>query len=455
MARPAQGYKLRCQHGTGIWHIRWTDQRTGERRDVSLRTRDAAEAARIAPSVCLAELNKPLTSKRAPVADAPLDDELRDMWIDAIRSTIGQRTPVTLRVYWGHWRRAFDTVSGVLDERRIAEYQRARLGVVLKTSLRSEVSALRGFLAWMLEQKFIETIPTIPPIARKATGQRAQAGRKIRATELSPEQVQAVLAALPEWSTGGNGRHAGQARYAVRARWIVAYETGLRPSTIDKLSAPGNYSRGATELVIDDDEDKARFGRVLPLTEAARAALDSVCPREGLLFGEHDFRDYLKRAAREALPPDLARTFSAYDFRHARGTHLLEQTGNLTGVGYLLGHKQATTTNKYARPTKRAAKAVLDAASPPVVLGPVLGPAETQQEATVINNAVRRGGLEPPRCYPLAPQRDALRAIRDDLRDLLGWMTSESDEKRRVENGSGAEPQNVSGPFRIAFAGAA
>jgi integrase len=58
------------------------------------------------------------------------------------------------------------------------------------------------------------------------------------------------------------------------------------------------------------------------------------------------------------LPWERARTFTAYDLRHARATQWAE-SGNLVGVAYLLGHKQITTTNKYAKPNRAAAERVL------------------------------------------------------------------------------------------------
>jgi integrase len=111
-------------------------------------------------------------------------------------------------------------------------------------------------------------------------------------------------------------------------------------------------------LVITDDIDKARFGREIPLTDDAKSALESVCPNEGIIFGRHDYRDQLKRAAASVLPPERARTFTAYDLRHARATQWAE-SGNLVGVAYLLGHKQITATNKYATPNRAAAERVL------------------------------------------------------------------------------------------------
>jgi integrase len=115
-------------------------------------------------------------------------------------------------------------------------------------------------------------------------------------------------------------------------------------------------------LRITADIDKNEFARDLPLTEAARAALDSVCPSEGLIFGKHDYHPQLQRAAKQVLPPHLAATFTAYDLRHRCATELAA-TGDLTGAAYLMGHKQVTTLNRYARPEQSAATRVLAARS--------------------------------------------------------------------------------------------
>ncbi len=37
----------------------------------------------------------------------------------------------------------------------------------------------------------------------------------------------------------------------IRPRYVVAYETMLRPATVSRLSVPEHYTRGALELVLD------------------------------------------------------------------------------------------------------------------------------------------------------------------------------------------------------------
>ena len=46
-------------------------------------------------------------------------------------------------------------------------------------------------------------------------------------------------------------------------------------------------------------------------------------------------------------------------FEIMRETGLTERSGNLLGVGYLLGHRHATTTNQYVHARRRAAESVL------------------------------------------------------------------------------------------------
>src|SRR5690606_35263390 len=88
----------------------------------------------------------------------------------------------------------------------------------------------------------------------------------------------------------------------------------------------------------------------------------------------HDYRWQLAKAALSVLPPSKARTFTGYDFRHARLTELAEQ-GNLTGTAYLAGHKRVTTTAIYVRPGLRAGERALEQAersrdsSPPFLAG--------------------------------------------------------------------------------------
>lgn len=291
--------------------------------------------------------------------DLPPDKTLAALMAEWREAMVNQVDAGTVEMYATHCRhlcKHFPRAENI-TKAGIADYSRARLGKVIKSTVQKERSTLNGFLEWALEQGHLLERPEFPTLPKRAVGTAAQPPRRV--TVLTPEQARALIAMLPQWSSAR-----GQAEaFPVRSRFVVAHETALRPATLDWLSVPEHYTKGAAVLIITDEIDKARFGRELPLTDRARAALDAVAPREGLIFGDHDYRYPLERAAEKALPPELARTFSAYDFRHSRATEWVEESGDIAGTAYLLGHKQVTTTNRYAHPGLRAGRRVLDAAS--------------------------------------------------------------------------------------------
>jgi integrase len=278
--------------------------------------------------------------------------EIAALWLADVEREIDPGTVDTLMVYVRHFERFFGAFGQITDA-ACARYARERLGQVKRPTVQKELSALRRFVGWCEEQGFLTRAPRVPPPAKRATGTAYKIRRRSKPTPLSPEEALAVIDALPDWSASKKVDH-----FPVRARFRFAFETALRPKTIDQLSVPENYVRGSSMLVITDEIDKVRFGRELPLTVAAQAAIDSVCPEKGIIFGKHDYRDQLDKAAAAALTPEKARTFTGYDLRHARATQWAE-SGNLVGVAYLLGHKQVTTTNRYARPNRAAAEKVI------------------------------------------------------------------------------------------------
>jgi integrase len=280
---------------------------------------------------------------------------LADKWLEDIESTID---PDTEDLYRLHVRKHFAPHFGGpegISKATIADYGRRRLRVVKRTTLQKERSTLRGFLSWCEEQGYLSDPPEFPVLPKRAMGVAFVTRRRGKATELSPEECRALIAALPQWSRPRGDSPA----FPVRARFVVAYETALRPATLDALSVPEHYSRGADTLTITDEIDKARFGRTLPLTGAARAALDSVTRGSGTIFGSHDYRWQLKKAAEAVrLPAAKVRTLCQYDLRHARLTELAEG-GNLTGTAYLAGHRRVTTTSIYVRPGLKAGERAL------------------------------------------------------------------------------------------------
>lgn len=262
-------------------------------------------------------------------------------------------------IYLRHWWRHFKTLGGLFTVGAIEKYWVERLASVKRVTVTKEVGALKDLLTWCTEQGLSSAAMEVPPLPtanRKANqGTPYHKRRRGKATEVTGEQARALIARLPEWSKGVPPH-----RFPIRPRFVVALETGLRPKTLSQLSVPEHYQAGAAFLLVTADIDKNEFERRVPLTDAARAALDSVCPNEGLIFGRHDYRDSLEKAAQEVLPEHLAATFCAYDFKHRAATEMAS-TGDLPGTAYLMGWKQVTTANKYAHPEQQAATRVLEA----------------------------------------------------------------------------------------------
>ena len=170
--------------------------------------------------------------------------------------------------------------------------------------------------------------------------------------KLTPEQAEAILALLPERTERGS--------HPIKALFTVIWDTTLRIGTMWRLECPKHFQRNDPELRITADIDKSRYVRVLPLTDRARGLLNDICPERGLLFRRFEYRRTLQKAAREVLSSDYeAKHLSAHDFRHAAVTHLAAVGGDLTAIGHVAGHKNATTTALYVHNSADAARRVI------------------------------------------------------------------------------------------------
>lgn len=358
MARHAEGWRLVPNQTSGIYHVRFRHE--GQRYKFSTGARDPDEAASKAAAIYAEVVSGRRETVEVVRSSALALDVLAAKWLAAISTEID---PETLRTYRQYFRGKFLDYFASLD--RITEgswrdYARMRLRHVLRTTVGKELNAMRHFLRWCHEEGHRSSPVHLEAPPARAHGTAWKGNRRKREyIVFSEAEIEAIIAELPEWSrTHPNGWI--WRPFPVKARFEVAWETALRPATLDALRAPGDYRAGAEKLGIRDEADKARFGRQLPLTDRAREALDRVCPEAGLIFGEHaTYVDYLRRAAAKALAkgdPRAAR-ISPYDFRHSRLTHLGRTTSNLIGMMFLAGHRKATTTSRYMRPQ---ADAVLD-----------------------------------------------------------------------------------------------
>ena len=288
-------------------------------------------------------------------------------WLAEIEGTVDETTWDTYALYvTAHFVPFFRTLDRLAAGAQ--DYVRARLRQVLSKTVRKECSALRGALDIFVERGYLSRAPVIKSPGNKATGTPDKKRRhKDAPVILEPAEVAALLRQLPEVWRG----------VPLRARFIIAWETGLRPETLAVLKAPGDYTPGRKTLRVRAEADKARYARELPLTRRARETLDAVCPEVGTIFGRHTFKFSLRSAARRAgLPEDKASRLTAYDLRHSRATDLVAHSRNLAGVAFLLGHREITTLNKYVKPGQRAAEKVLAQAAMQGTNGGEEGPGE-------------------------------------------------------------------------------
>lgn len=368
--RADQAWTLTRPTEDSVWSARFrvagrtTERSTGTRDD---RLADI-EAAKLVASARAGQLRTATRQRREGAA--PALEELLGQWHTWLATTHADRT----RKVWGEYCRShflpfFGSVEK-LTAPGCAEYRRRRLGKVLAATVRHELTALRNLVAFLAlpEVGILAEAFEIDGVPKRSTGKPHPVRRRSAADATSPEQIRRIIELLPEWG-GRKGpprkdlkrRRTYKVKlFPVRARFEFAYETGLRPSTLDRLSAPEHYEPGSEVLRITDESDKARWGRPVPLSERAREILDAICPAAGLIFGKHDYRPHIKAAAEQVLPAEMAKRFAGSHLRSAFTTHELEQGKNILGIQYRVGHKLLSTTARYAKPSFRAALETLE-----------------------------------------------------------------------------------------------
>jgi len=377
MGRRAEGFSF-LKRG-GIWSVRFRiakrrhEYSTGVKAEPKAR-RPSEAAVRAGEQIYAAALQgKRLVrqggaASRAPGAGQTLAESFAE-WLDDL--TVRAPTRAQYEVFTVQWLREWRRASELIEP-SIAAYFRGRLREVTRKSVQNETSALRRFGMWALETGALDAPIVVPTIPKSALGKRFAVRRRVAAPELSADEIEALLAGLPERS---EPRIRGAVGFPIKARFEVMFDTTLRPATLDKLSVPENWAPGETVLRLADDDDKEGNGREVPLTRRALAALKRVAPDAGPIFGKHKYAPYVEPVAAAVLPPGKAAVFTGQHVRSAAITRALERSANLAGVMHLAGHKHASTTSKYVRPSLRAALDVIGAfAAPPAsVSGEVLG----------------------------------------------------------------------------------
>lgn len=348
MGRRSQGYRIRQATPGAICTVRFRID--GERRELSTGTRDRTEADREGRRLYAEELS----GNRAEPGAGPaarkfkLTAELGARWLAQL-----SLRAATFDGYEDFVARWIDRIKR-WDESGLASYVSERLKEARAKTIKTEASALRGLLAWLVTVHEIDAAPVIV-IPEDAKGVPAKRRTRCRAPDLSVAEVRSFLSHLDDKAAKG---------WWVRPRCELLYETALRPATIDRISVPEHWEPGSKVLRISDEIDKEDFGREVPLNARAIAILERCAPEKGgVVFGEHKYYRYVRAAATASkLPKSKARIFTGQHLRSARGTHLLDAGASLTGVQFLMGHKYASTTALYIRASAKEAEKALAAA---------------------------------------------------------------------------------------------
>lgn len=331
MARTPQGWKL-VRKPSGTYHVRFTHER--RRYDISTRESSLGPAQKAA-ALIYAEVVSGRLKRARSGALVKASTELMVIGSDWIEATLKEYAPGSEKireVYVRHWAASMPTI-GEVTTARIGDYQRARLGAVLKRTLRKELSSLGRFLSWCVEQGVIREVPEFPKMPRKALGTPVEGARKRPTKVLEPEAVELILAAANH-----------------DPFLVAAWETALRPqSTIAKLRRSDLSPFG---LLIRPECSKNGTNRTIPVSPRARAALEA-----GLPFGAGDRNAMFKAAATRVL--GAGHGFTLYDLKHGRLTKWVDEGKPLGGISWVADVSIKTLVATYVHASRKAAEQVV------------------------------------------------------------------------------------------------
>ena len=271
-------------------------------------------------------------------------------WLSQIESEIAPETWKTYQGYCSNHFLPFFESADRITASSAEDYSRMRLRAVTRSTVAKELSALRNFLSWAERRHEIDEAPLVRNPPKRSTGTAFKGGQrdKVRVS-LTSEQAEAIIDFLPDRTP--------VAGHPIKALFTVIWDTSLRIGTMWRLEVPKHYKRGDDVLRISQDVDKSRYARSLPLTPRAQRTLDAICPKQGLIFHHFEYRRILAQAARKVLGTEHeAKHLSAHDFRHAALTHMAAVGSDLTAIGHIAGHKNATTTALYVHNSEAAAR---------------------------------------------------------------------------------------------------
>ena len=279
-----------------------------------------------------------------PLLEAGLEEYLQYLRFDR---GLAQNT---LDSYANDLKRYLGFLDGGLATRDILQQYMAHLFDLglNEFTLARNVSALRGFHRFLLDEKWMTEDPTIVLDAPRLV-------RKIPVV-LSVEDIDAMLDALDETEPLG-----------LRNRAIVElmYSSGLRVSELVGLQLAQWYPEQRLVRVLGKG-DKERLvpvgGSALHWVNAylkeSRPLLKGTQPEKGFVFlnrrGKPLTRQMIFLMLRAtALAAGIRKVIGPHTLRHSFATHLIEGGADLIAVQQMLGHESITTTEIYIHMDQR------------------------------------------------------------------------------------------------------
>jgi integrase len=270
--------------------------------------------------------------------------------------TIMERKRTTIADYRGHLRRHLEpffaerTVDKI-DERMIEAYMRAkrREGLSSKT-VHNHLNFLHGLFRFSIKRGWATTNP-VAMVDRPRAPRSSQ--RRIRF--LQPEQLEAVLRAVPDDVLGA----------IERPLYLCAAMTGLRQGELialrwvdvdypaQRIRVADSYTRGAF------GSPKSARGRSVPMAdrlagELARWHQSSAHTRDADLVFAHPATGHVLDASKLRKRFDAALTragvhrITFHELRHTFGTQMAAAGAPLRAIQEWMGHADASTTEIYS-----------------------------------------------------------------------------------------------------------
>lgn len=247
------------------------------------------------------------------------------------------------KYYLNHFKEHWRNISDITEE-SIRQYKIKR--EIKPITLHKELTILKCFLRWCHKEGYLEQVPEFTLPSGKS---------KFRSKPPSREEVELILGKLPDVHTAYG---INKQKHPIREFFTFMFFQGLRRGTVEKAEWSDVFVEDSKWFFsIRPETDKAKYGRVVPLHPRSIAALKSVGVKDsGLIFGRHDYRAMLGKVL-EGLK--LA-NIRLHDFRHSRITHLTQETKDLVGIMFLVGHRHIRTMQTYLHPNTERVERIFE-----------------------------------------------------------------------------------------------